>query len=281
MCPTRRNWPRGLILSVVYALAIAGVVASGGGGGNGASVSFPNPTLPDGAVTLNIGNAQDIAESAVEFARIISTIAQFKTAAPPTIPAVIKQVTDRIIERSRSSQPVVTGVTENLSSEFCTGGGGGTAIANYNESASSASGRITFTTCDIGLGILISGTVSFDTSWNDTTLAYDNRFGGTLSFVFGADTFTFVFDLSDTGNEGTGAFSSTIKFSLDGIPGGGFLVTTTQRWEGDFSGFTSGQFIVQGANNTRLRITVVPGNMADVELDEGSGFTYVNTIPLA
>ena len=272
-----RRW----LLSAVYTLGIVGIVASGGGGGgdDSASVSFPTPTLPAGAVTLDGGNAQEVAESVLELASVLSSFTQFKTVTPPTIPDVLKLVTDWIIQNSRSSRSLVNGVTEDLSALICPNGG--KAIANYSESDSSETGTITYTDCNIGAGILISGTASYDVSWNDATLDYDYRFGGTLTIDFGTDTFTVVFNLSEVGNDGTGAFSSNIDYSVDGIPGGGLLVNTTQAWEGDFSGFTSGQFIVYGGSNTRLRITVVPGNMADVELDDGGGtFMYITTIPI-
>ena len=279
MCTTAKKWFRRWLLSTVYTLGIVGIVASGGGGGDGVSVSFPEPTLPAGAVTLDAGNAQDVAESALGFASSLSSFSQFKAAKPPSIPDVLKQVTDRIIRHSRSSQSVATGVTEDLSALLCPNGG--KAIANYRETDNSERGTITYTGCDVGLGVLISGTVSFDASWNDTTLDYDFRFGGTLTIILGAESATVVFDLSETGNDGTGTFSTSIDYSVDGIPGGGYLAITTQNWQGDFSGFTSGRFIVYGGSNTRLRITVVPGNMADVELDVGGGtFVYITTIPI-
>jgi hypothetical protein len=83
-------------------------------------------------------------------------------------------------------------------------------------------------------------------------------------------------NLSESGNNGTGAFTSTISFSLSGIPDGGFLVTTAQTWTGNAFSFqvNSGQLIVYGSDDTRLRITVTGINTADVELDNGSG-TFV------
>jgi hypothetical protein len=68
---------------------------------------------------------------------------------------------------------------------------------------------------------------------------------------------------------------------LSGIPAGGFLVKTTQPLVGNAFALTvdSGQLIVEGANNTRLRITVTATNTADVDLDNGSGiFVFDSTI---
>jgi hypothetical protein len=57
-------------------------------------------------------------------------------------------------------------------------------------------------------------------------------------------------------------------------------VTTAQSWEGNaFSAeISSGQLIIHGADNTRLRIKVTGINTATVELDEGSGFVPHGTI---
>ena len=85
----------------------------------------------------------------------------------------------------------------------------------------------------------------------------------------------------ESGNYGTGDFNGSINFSLSGIPDGGFLVETTQPWTGNALSLqvTSGQLIVYGSDNTRLRITVTDINTADVELDNGSGsFVFDSTI---
>lgn len=271
-----RRW----LFFAVYTLGIAGIVASGGGGGDSDSdsVSFPTPTLPAGAVTLDAGNAEEVAKTVVDIANTLSSLAQFKTVTSPTISDVLKQVTDQIIQHSRSSRSVAVGVTDDLSSYYCPNGG--KAIANYSESDNSETGTITYTDCDIGIAV-INGKVSYDASWNDTTQDYDFRFGGTLTIDVSTESASIVFDMSESGNDGTGSFSTTLDFSIDGIPGGGYLVNTAQAWEGDLSGITSGRSIVYGGSNTRLQITVVPGSMADVDLDDGGGtFMYVTTIPI-
>jgi len=283
---TNKKWLRRLLLSGIYALGIAGIVASGGGGGGGSdSVSFPTPTLPAGAVTLDAMNATDIAEEAVEFISIFSLLTDFdfKTEAPPTVTDVIKQAIDQVNKWNGSSSPVATGATEDLSGLFCPNGG--KAIANYSESGNSIEGRIDYTDCDIGFGILIDGRLSFRASDDSGTQAYSFRVGGTLTLSNGIDPdITFVLDLDTSGNDGTGAFSTTVTYSVEGIPGGGYLVTTTMPVEGNYNNFgdifSSGELIVEGADNTRLRITVVPGDMADVDLDVGSGFVYHSTIDL-
>ena len=132
------------------------------------------------------------------------------------------------------------------------------------------------------MGILFSGRLSFIASENFTTLDYSIRIGGTLTLSDGINPDAiFVMDFNNSGNDGTGDFSSTTDFSVDGRPGGGYLVTTLQPIVGNFFGvvYNSGQLVVDGSDNTQLRITVVPGNMASVELDEGLGGGFLPVPP--
>jgi hypothetical protein len=68
---------------------------------------------------------------------------------------------------------------------------------------------------------------------------------------------------------------------LSGISDGGFLVTTAQPWTGNAFSFqvNSGQLIVYGSDDARLRIAVTGINTADIDLDNGSGtFVFDSTI---
>ena len=102
---------------------------------------------------------------------------------------------------------------------------------------------------------------------------YNFHTGGKLSIKIGADTVTVVMDLNESGNEGTGDFSTDISFSMSGVPGGGFLVESQQPLSGNVFTMevTAGRLIAYGADNTRLRITLTAANAADVDLDNGSG----------
>jgi len=129
---------------------------------------------------------------------------------------------------------------------------------------------------------VVTGNLGYDTSWNNTTLNYQFAAGGTLSINVASEVVTVVLNLDESGNDITGAYSSTISFSLDGIPGGGFLVTTSQPLVGNALSLevTGGQLILFGSDNTRIRITVTGTNMADIELDPGTGtFVPHDTIP--
>lgn len=260
------------VRKVLVISSLALIVSCGGSSGGGGDDGFPTPTLPNGAARFDATNANDTAVTTMAFVDTFSLVTQLKREAPPSIPQVINWVIDQFIMRDRNS-PSVAARTEDISAGLCITG---TAIAVFDETANSEAGTITFTNCDVGSGILINGSLPYDTSWNDVTLDYSFLFGGTLSFQIGSDTIVIVMNLSESGNIGTGDFSSSISFSLSGIPGGGFLVTTTQPLVGNAFALTvdSGQLIVEGADNTRLRITVTGINAADVDLDNGSG-TFV------
>jgi hypothetical protein len=95
---------------------------------------------------------------------------------------------------------VATGVEENLSADFCAGPGGGSAIANFTETATSARARIDFSGCDTGFGV-INGDISLDGTF-DASENYDIRIGGTLTVSdVGVPAVTFVFDFINNGNE--------------------------------------------------------------------------------
>jgi hypothetical protein len=264
---------RKLFLVVVIAL----LTACGGGGGGGGN-KYPTPTLPAGARTINVANADETASSAASFVSTTSAFTALKTNAPPSMAQVIELVRDQVIKRNRNARPAASLKTEDLSSYICYMG---TAIANYDQGSSSESGRVTFSICDIGFGIVIDGVVVYDGSWNDSTLDYSLHIGGTLSVNDGGPLTTLVMNLTETGNDGTGGFNSNISFSVDGIPGGGYLVTTPQLVVGDYGGLASGLLMVTGSASSRLRITVIGPFTASVEYDDGSGiFLLAPTTPI-
>ena len=254
--------------------------SGGGGGGGGGAVGFPTPALPAGARTINAMNAADTADLAVEFIRIGVSFVP-KTAAPLSISQAINLVIDQVARKNQFSGLVAAGKTEDLSADFCSTG---TAILNYDENANSGSGKFTFSDCDLeGSGILVDGSLPFEASWNDNTLDYRTQFGGTLTFEDTADddpVVTIVLNFIETGNDGLLTFVLTPDFSLEGIPDGGFLVTTAPPLTGDFFvGVTSGQSLVEGANNTRLCMLVTAPDELTVDLDDGLGGGCVPLVP--
>jgi hypothetical protein len=258
--------------TIVAALSLFlfGCGGSGGGGGDD-GVVFPTPTLPAGARTITDANAVVTANEAVTFLQIAALFLELKTEAPPSIPQAIKLVIDQVTRKNRDSRSVAAARIEDVSDEF--GCLTGTAILDFEESANSALGIFTFSECDIeGSGIFVNGTLPVAASWNDITSDYRNQIGGTLTFDDTVDVVTFVLNSVETGNDNDGTFALTPDFSLDGIPGGGFLVTTAPPFMGDiFVGVTSGESIVEGADNTRLCMLVTAPDELTVTFDDGGG----------
>lgn len=243
-------------------LFLVGCGGSGGGGGDDDVTNvFPIPTLPDPAVKIDATNAEAIANSALDFTGIISGFAA-KTEGGPSIPQVIKLVTELVTKKNRNLGLKVAGKTEDVSTLFCVAG---TAIDTFAEGPNSVDGEIKFSNCDIGLGIILNGSFPYVLSWNDTTMDYNLHYGGTLIFGIGTETITIVLNFTESGNDGTGDFALTPSFSLAGIPGGGYLVTPLQPVMGNFfaAEFTSGEIYVEG-DDSNLCITVTPINLATV-----------------
>jgi len=262
-----------IISAVLLILAGCG---GGGGGGGGGSVT---PSLPANAVTITDANAMTIADAAVGTIAAVDSVRDALSVEADTLPSMqqaIHLVTDKIFSRARRTYTVATGLT---GSEPCYYGG--SISYSYSETATSESGTATFNNCDEG--IVINGSISYSSTWNNSTYAYTDTLNGSLTFTYGSDSFTLTMNLSETGNSYTGDYNETVTYSVSGIPGGGFLVTTRQTIVGNYYAMDiySGEIIVQGANNTRLRITVTATNTADVYLDNGNGiFVLVGTINL-
>ena len=253
----------------------------GGGGGSGSSdssdssdsssVEFPIPTLPAGAAKIeDPGNAANTAYSALLFSNLFSQFVLKTEGSPSSIPQVIKLVTDQVIKRNRNPESVAARETDDLSTLFCDSG---TATDTYTENTNSITGQLTFSDCVIGGGLVINGSYPYEGSFNGATLDFNIHLGGSLIFSDGVNSITSVLNLTESGNDGTGDFSLTQSFSLEGIPGGGYLVTTVLPLLGNsFSvEVTSGELSVQGADNTQLCLTVTAINLVTVEFDDGLG----------
>ena len=256
----------------------------GGGGGGSGDDDFPTPRLPADAATFDAGNAGNIANTAVGFVGTLDTLAQLKGETAPSIPLVTRMAIDRTLRRTRNST-LVAARSEDLSADLCIPSTPNSAVAEIEESGNSASGSFTFSGCNIdGSGIVINGSFAFIASANGVTMDYSFQAGGALTVSAAGETITIEMNLQESGNDGTGDFSTSVSFSLSGIPDSGFLVTTEQPWVGNALNplaieVTDGQLIVHGASNTRLSIEVTGINTATVELDEGSGFAFHSTFP--
>jgi hypothetical protein len=263
-------------------IAVAAVISlylfgCGGSGGGDDDVTFPTPTLPADATKIDATNAEAIANSALDFTGILLGFAA-KTEGPPSIPQVIQRVTEQFVKKRPGSGFEIAGKTDDISSFFCVTG---TATDTYEEDANSVSGQVKFSDCDIGFGIILNGTLPYESSWNDTTLDYTYHYGGTLTFDDGIEFITVVSNFVESGNDGNGNFSLTPNFSLAGIPGGSYLLTTVQALSGNFftNEFTSGELNVEGADNTQLCMNITAINTVTVEFDDGLGGGCVPLVP--
>jgi hypothetical protein len=265
-----------LVALTTSVFLLAAGCGGGGGGSSDGDDGFPTPRLPSDAVTFDATNAGAIADTAVGFVGTLDTLAELKTETSPQITQIAGLVTDRVMRQRRTSTSIAAR-TEDISAGLCVTG---TASAKFEESGNNESGSVTFTSCDIGSGIVINGSFSYVASSDGATLNYSFQVGGTLTMAVSSESITIVMNLLESGNDGTGAISSNVSYSLSGIPDSGFLVTTTQAWAGNVftAEISSGQLIVYGGDDTRLRITVTGINTADVDLDDGSG-TFVPVPP--
>ena len=244
---------------------IAGLIACGGDGDGDTRFT---PTVPADAARITSANAVDIVGAVFESIDGLGLATGFKNAeTPPSLQEILKLVTARVQPRGQRSVSVAHR-TETQNCDISSPQG--SITVNVNETSSTASGSAVFTNCVIS-GLTIDGRFTFNSTFDNVSGEYGDDFNGSLSFDFGTESFGMVFDFGESGNFLSGSYSRNVNFSVSGLPGGGFLVTTTLALTGIGLDISSGQVIVQGADNTRLRISIT-NNTADVDLDEGSGF---------
>lgn len=229
------------------------------------------PSLPVDAAVITAANASDIASSVVSTLDATSTIVGIEQASLPSMQELIQLVTQQVFAH-KPAQSIVSGITQVTA---CSGGG---TITNYfSDSGNAESGTVVFTDC-ITAGMTINGSFNYQSIWNANTGAYSDSGNGIISYAFTGNSFELVLNFSKTGNDISGEYSTNLSYSVSGIPGGGFIVTTTSNLQGVGADITAGQLFVLGAQNTRLRITLTNTNLATVELDNGSGsFVVIDT----
>ncbi|MDH3218759.1 MAG: hypothetical protein OEO19_04420 [Gammaproteobacteria bacterium] len=245
---------------------IAGLIACGGDGDGDTRFT---PTLPADAARITSANAADIVDAVFGSIDGLGLATGFKNAeAPPSLQEILKLVTARVQPRGQRS----VSVAHRTETQECDiSSPQGSITVNVNETSSTASGSAVFTNCVIS-GLTIDGRFTFNSTFDNVSGEYGDDFNGSLSFDFGTESFSMVFDFGESGNFLSGSYSRNVNFSVSGLPGGGFLVTTNLALTGNGLDITSGQVIVRGAGNTRLRISITATNTADVDLDEGSGY---------
>lgn len=267
----------------LLALATAFTLTACGGGGGGDSTTdggstggSTNISLPSNAIVLDSSNAVDVAESSIAYMDL--GYAAFGVESQPIPPArqVIDTVKERVFNNDYRNHSVVSGATETYN---CSGGG--SITDNYTETSTGWNGTATFNSCNEG-GAVLNGSLSYNESWNETTFDYSGSANGSITVTFGGESFTMNLNVSETGNEDTGNFSMTVNYSVSGSNIGGWLVQTESPIVGNYvyGTYSSGRLIITGANNTKVRVTVVPDYSATVELSSGDSWTTIDTITL-
>jgi hypothetical protein len=260
--------------TIAFAIVGAMLLITGCGGGGGGT-SYPIPALPANAVVFDTTNAIDIANSAVSDSGYVGTSAR-QANILPSVKGVIDLLADQMNSTEQSTS-VSTGVSQTTIIP-CTDDGDITITVDGNES--SAIGTLRFNNCTEGT-VIVNGGISFDGT-GDSAGNFSVNGGGSINITDTIDptSITMVMNFRESGNTSTGSFSSSFSFSIDGLPGGGFLVETIQPLAGAGFDVTSGEIMVYGGNGTRIRILITAPNTAEVFVDEGSGFVSVGFISL-
>ncbi|MCP4488893.1 MAG: hypothetical protein GY820_16520 [Gammaproteobacteria bacterium] len=241
---------------LVFTLAMVGC---GGGGGD----STVTPTLPKDATTIDDTNAYNVAWSAIG---IFAYMREIEGLTAP-VSDVIRMVSEKVFVakthrlRSTASREQIT--------EECPYGG--SVTTSYDETSTTYSASVSYEGCDEGY-VITNGGYSYDDEWNSTG-DYTVSSNGSMSSKYDFGTITVELDFEETGNFYDGGYSYIMDYSQSGDIYN-YLFTTTQPFSGVYQGVNSGQVLVEGANNTKLLITVISINLAEVSLNNGSG-TFV------
>jgi len=111
---------------------------------------------------------------------------------------------------------------------ICTGGG--SYNDNISGSSSSASGNITFSSCDVGDGVIIDGSVTFRGNESNFTISYNN-----LTITGFGESNTINATITCTSTNST--FSCTTNTSITGIDGRNYAVSNISVSGNGFSGY--------------------------------------------
>ncbi len=255
-------------ISLIFSLFLGLTACSSSGDGD----DLVTPTLPADAARITAANAADIANAAFgSIEGLTSATTAFRGDAElPSLFEIVQAAGERVKSKAMLPAPIAY-QTETQDCEPSSPQG--RITVDFDATSNSAEGSAVFSNCVLG-GITMNGRFTFDSTFNDTSGDYSDRFNGSLTISFGSESFTMQFDFTDSGNSLSGVFTSSIALSVSGIPGGGFLVTSTAAVTGVGTDVLSGVLLVQGADNTKLRIRITGANAAAVDFDDGSG--YVN-----
>lgn len=258
------------IASIILSTLALFACSSDDGGGGGAAV-------PPNAVVINETNAKDIVSQAtlggVGLIDAIQTPLAIEAGQAPSASQIIELVLDKI--KSISNSPELNIPVAEVFEFPCESG---TSITvNATETATSASGTMTFNDCILS-GVTLSGTIAFSASFNDSTGDWNITMSGNISATESTFTTTLSgLDLNQTGNDNTLEFSiNRYTFSLDYTGGGGFLAQLLAAIVGNEAQACpdsprSGVIQVTGADSTKAKGTINGDGTVTIEYDDGSG----------
>ena len=261
--------------TIAFAIVGTMLLLTGCGGGGGSS--FPTPTLPAGAVVFTDGNAAEFATRAMEDSGFVGSSAR-----QAQVTSSVKDVMDLAINQIRSTQEF-TSIASGASQTFeiaCFDvffpGSSGNIIVTVNGNATSGTGTISFNDCSFDGIVTVDGVISFDGT-SDSAGNFTANGGGSISITDTSvpSSITMVMYFSESGNDFDGSFTSSFSFSIDGLPGGGFLVKTIQPLTGIGLSVTGGEIMLFGGDGTRIRILITGPNTASVEIDVDGLGTFV------
>ena len=272
---------------LVLALGLSAILTTAcGGSDSDGGISDVNPILPAGATIITADNATDVAYNAADtFDTVYFAATGFSgssggssvpvEAAPPNpAKAVLNKISETAFSMHKHSGNIVSALSDSIPCDT------GSISDNWSETTTSYSGTLTFNSCVFGT-MGFNGSIRYSASWNDQTGDHAQSGNGNLTLTYAGESIAIAMNLSQTSINFD--YSITIRYSLSG-GGYGFLVKTESPLTGIYpADISGGSIIVQGANNTRLRIVITDVCNADVELDTGTGsFTYhgaINTCP--
>ncbi len=148
------------------------------------------------------------------------------------------------------------------------------------DSTGSPSSRTTFillhmSACDVISNIFYTGTVFFTGTYIPDTIYITSTSHADLDISTVAEDYQLKFLLYTNQTASTG-YNADYTFSLSNTLFGGVLATTSVPLLYDFtSNLQSGELIVYGANQSRLRLVITGPGTVDIYLDTGDGiFTF-------
>ncbi|MGD8803970.1 MAG: hypothetical protein PVG12_12370, partial [Gammaproteobacteria bacterium] len=184
-------------------------------------------TVPTNAITITEDNAVETVSSAISIGTtLVDAVPNpygVQITPSPSYREIIEFVTSKAKNADGStgtSVSIPTGIEETYP---CSGGGNITI--NSTDTETSSSGTLTINDC-IESGITLSGSVTFNFTWNNETYDYSDSISGNISGDFGDVDFSLNgLVLEETGNELSGDYSlNTYTYAVDSSAGGGFLV---------------------------------------------------------